>query len=633
MSFNRRKIHRICICVILFVIAVGNITIPERSNTQRTQQRRAYKYNATQNLCLCNETNRVVNAVYNRALLTQSEAGFWQQEAPFSALNCEQLVRSIPSHILKNGDIEHDQHTTDVNGTPRTTLKPSFDLSLQRLAEKLQKLENGSSSNPLKIVVIGGSMTTGMGYGRSKNDPRSAAWPRKLEQFMHEKWNTTHQHNSPVQVINLALGGADENTWLGGMDIIMNHAPFDIILVESAVNDQCDFKDQESKEKEVDRTSNLLLNMLMNFPNEPAVISVELFRVAGTSKGDANLHCRGHVKDVKNQTNNKECLYCPQWWKPQDWRKKAREKNSVSHVSYRDAVWPILNQPPPNLCHQYWTGLSHPQAGTQTLVASTILFQLMTVMHMKDELVGLLQDGRRTGKNNKVELTSMPKTVCLNPISSYRAIQDDPHNPMDVDTNENENKDGGSSDDSCWEFRADVQKKYGWICEHGRNTTMNRTKGVQEKYDHFSKNVDIGGDGKLIISRLVSYDTRMAKAQVWFSTSSADKTKSNSETSINIFQGDPVWNITSWHESRTSIPQPVVIELGALEFKPTITTNLQWPSKSISAAGNEEGATDTKSSTLEVTFNMRMLVGSSAASHKDTILGVDKFKLLGIVTC
>mmetsp|Transcript_15006 Transcript_15006/g.27211 ORF Transcript_15006/g.27211 Transcript_15006/m.27211 type:complete len:126 (-) Transcript_15006:132-509(-) len=125
----------------------------------------------------------------------------------------------------------------------------------------------------------------------------------------------------------------------------------------------------------------------------------------------------------------------------------------------------------------------------------------------------------------------------------------------------------------------------------------------------------------------------MAKAQVWFSTSSADKTKSSSETSINIFQGDPVWNITSWHESRTSIPQPVVIELGALEFKPTISTNLQWPSKSISAAGNEEGATDTTSSTLEVTFNMRMLVGSSTASRKDTILGVDKFKLLGIVTC
>jgi hypothetical protein len=62
------------------------------------------------------------------------------------------------------------------------------------------------------------------------------------------------------------------------------------------------------------------------------------------------------------------------------------------------------------------------------------------------------------------------------------------------------------------------------------------------------------------------------------------------------------------------------------------TTNLPWSSTSISTSVNKEGTTDTKSSTLEAVFNMKMLVGSLTASQKDTILGIDKFKLLGIVT-
>jgi hypothetical protein len=631
----------------------------------------SYKQNVDQ--LLCNETNRIVNSVYNDALLNSSESTFWQQDAPFSVLNCKQLIRSIPSHIMFE---DHTMNMSDsmsmsrsrsmsasTNTIANSKKQELFDLSLQRLAEKLKKLDQHQSSsplspsfNPLKIVVIGGSMTTGFtDFGRytgNNVDPRYGAWPRKLEQFMRRKWNTTSSHS--VQVVNLAQGGADENTWLGQLDVVMNYAPFDVILVESAVNDQCNYNDQESKEEEVNLKSDSLLNTLMNFPNEPAVLSVELFRTASTNKRDANMHCRGYVEVVNNHTGGKECTYCPQWWKPQDWRKKARERNSVSYISYRDAVWPILNEPPKNLCYQYWNGLSHPQTGTHTLVASTILFQFMAVIHRTDELLGLLEDGRHTG-NDKVELISPPKTVCLNPISSYRAIQNDPTNPMDVE-DENKNKErnkmmgkGGGNDDyidSCWEFRADVKQKYGWICEYSSNVTMNGTEAAVidennvQKHLHFAQNIRIGGDQKVIISRLVSYDDRMATAQVWFSHGINSATPNeNSEINTNIFVGDPIWNITSWHKDRTSIPQPVVIELDALETKNTTNTtsfSMQRPASLSIQTDNvrKEGlnAEFIKSSTFEVTFNMRLLVGSSIGNQNSAI-HAEKFKLLGIVSC
>ena len=111
----------------------------------------------------------------------------------------------------------------------------------------------------------------------------------------------------------------------------------------------------------------------------------------------------------------------------------------------------------------------------------------------------------------------------------------------------------------------------------------------------------------------------MAKAQVWFSSTSNSKMNSH----FNIFDGDPVWNITSWHKHRTSTPQPMMIELGALEFKDENSSH-------------KKSGSDDSSSTfpnVEVVFNMKMLIGSSTASQRDVVNGVDKFKLLGIVTC
>ena len=406
---------------------------------------------------LCNETNEIVETVYSRALQNETDAIAWQQSGSFLFLNCEQLTRSL-STTRNNYNENVTNNNTARSDDAEVEIELDHNLAMRRLSEKLSKLKLKdeksavTSDSSLKIVVIGGSMSTGwVDYSTVNNaDVANVAWPRKLEQFMHQKW-----HKSSVQVINLALGGANEDTWLGRLDVIMEYAP-DIILVESAVNDESDYHEQASIADHVNRTSYLLLNILMNFPTEPAVINVELFRIAHHNVRDANTHCRGHVGEV---VTSEACLYCEQWWKPQSWRKEARDLNSVSSISYRDAVWPILSQPPKELC-QYWSGLSHPESGVHAMVASTILFQFMVVMQKKDAFLELSKQRRNWGGGNKnaanvlLHQASIPENVCLSHISSFRAVQGDPNDAFlrDISSSNSRSKEQYTHANSCWKF-------------------------------------------------------------------------------------------------------------------------------------------------------------------------------------
>merc|ERR1711862_524110 len=193
---------------------------------------------------------------------------------------------------------------------------------------------------------------------------------------------------------------------------------------------------------------------------------------------------------------------------------------------------------------------------------------------------------------------------------------------------------GKDLSNSCWEFRADSKEKYGWICEYNNRDVANLTASEKIAYTHFSKTIKIGGNGKVILSRLVSYDEIMSNAQVWFSiisgSSSSYDSKYSANENSNIFKGNPVWNITSWHKDHTSIPEPIVIELDQLELNPITNSpheNTTWP-----FIVDEEDSSK-KLTNMEVTFNIKILVGSSAASQRDIVAGVDKLKLVGLVTC
>ena len=112
--------------------------------------------------------------------------------------------------------------------------------------------------------------------------------------------------------------------------------------------------------------------------------------------------------------------------------------------------------------------------------------------------------------------------------------------------------------------------------------------------------------------------------QVWFTSTTSSE---------NVFHGNPMWNISSSQAERTSIPQSQAIQLNGLKF--TEASNVHWPTKTdLEITGMEDRRTvRTTNSTILLTLNMQIVIGSSVASKEDGGIGVDKFKLLGITTC
>ena len=651
---------------------------------------------------ICNETNDLIHLTHSRIMdknfsvdtsvasnLSYSEAirnvhaeeekekSYWPgtlKYPSFQFLTCDQLTRSLQFQFLRRESGVDKKITSTMNYTSSSMSSTSImthnqtghillhrTLALQRLAAKLQKLNNTNNvdhhedlqqqQSILRILVIGGSMTTGfVDYGLSS---RELAWPRKLEQLMHEKWNNDDTSVNPstmapsssnphrVEVINLSVNAANEETWLGRLDTVMEQAPFDVILVESAVNDQCGYDHQAEKSAIVNATSYDLLNLLSNFPGEPAVISVELFRTAFRNRRDAKNHCPQNMTEVFDPLDGQVCDFCPQWWMPQGWRTEARDRNSIARVSYRDAVWPIQDDPPLNLC-KFWDGMSHPTMIVHTLVASTIMFQFLAMVNMQErdilvtekDLDGILEEDEII----KVDAPIVnPPNVCVRTVSSYRAMNGNDTDPMTLSQ---------SGDASCWKFMADVRKKYGWICELrtlpdlknasgesgyddivGNNRMLNLTETheknkaeVKDEQLLLRKEITVGSDKRVIVSRLVSYDERMASAEVWFSsvTLNTMTTQVPSYDMENVFIGSPTWEITSQHKDQTSIPVPITIQLENLNF--TNSSGMHW--------NNGKNGNPTT-----IIFNIRLLSGTSIASKKNGTGDIDKFKLIGVVTC
>ncbi|GFH46409.1 predicted protein [Chaetoceros tenuissimus] len=425
---------------------------------------------------------------------------------------------------------------------------------------------------------------------------------------MEEKWGT-----DSVEVLNIAAGGYNEDAWLSSIDVIAGYTPVDIILMESVVNDRGIYRTQEWDAKRVAETSDVLLNILMRLPGEPSVMSVELFTVSSKEKDDAKTACPGRVQFVNDPVLDfEQCYYCEFMWMPQTWRDAARKKNSVARVSYRDAVWPVQSHPPNNLC-QYWHGRWHPEVRTHSLVASTVVFHFSIVLEKQQELLALNQDENSVISLPNIEL---PDNVCLEPNTSMHTMQGNPFDPMDL-------LNDGSS---CWIFRSDSKDKYGWICEFGMDGT---TFGLNEEQTESSREllmgrnpddyltlqqeIQLGNDGKLIVTRLRSWDSRMAKADVWLST----------KTGENVFEGDPVWTIDSHSKYTTSsgnvsIAVPWFTNVREHAFK--ATTGLSWED----VAARKE---------TSIIFNIKLKTNTSQSSKEDSEHGIDKFKLLGITTC
>ena len=570
-------------------------------------------------------------------------------------------------------------------------------VSLQRLANKFKlamqpsSTQNNTSINTnthvLQVLVLGGSMTFGAGLQRGKRD----AWPAHLnkmlqlrtQEFIKEVFvaSTTSNKNSPpppvvlqFNITNLAMGGATAKIWTSKLSQIQNYHP-DLILLELAINDACNHDDVDEGQQRVSTTSKALFLKLLRLPSQPAIMTVELFRTAYTSRSNALRHCPGHALSIlssssssnnnnKNISNNNSNIhisnnttttataipdyyYCPQWWSPPDWRESARDKYHVPMISYRDAVWPRLASPPKRL-DKYWDGLAgHPSSKVHHLVATTVYFAVRVLWEHVDYFVGEtsgLDDNHKIDKAND-DSEDDEDDMC----GIVLAFEHQPQLALQESDNDNDNDDHDDLAQQIqkinlmaapWKgmhwvfgtddpFSTDRLDRYGWIYEQ-KNT--NHTNGGDVDAHVFRLAIKVGKHRKVVITHLASYDPRMATAKVWFSrplptppNNQINKDNDNLKKNMNVFPGAPTWNISSWHADKTSIPEVYTIKL-----PPGFTKDygLSWSTNTTTKGATAFSSTGSAAghSTISMTLNIAIIPGSSMTT-------IDKFKLLSVETC
>ena len=250
-------------------------------------------------------------------------------------------------------------------------------------------------------------------------------------------------------------------------------------FIELAINDQCEWVQIASRAKKVDTDSSLLFNLILSLGTHPAVVSVELFRSGYKGASDAKRHCGDHMLSF-----GPDVAFCEQWYMPQDWRAKARDRFRVPMVSYRDAVFPNLQDPPADL-NVTWDGLSHPGPHVHFWVAEAIFFGLLSI------------------RENLAESYVPPElkgSQCIHKKTSYYAYLGEEHFPV-------------KSHGCAWWFGEDVREKPGWIIDG-----THLPKGCDMKKDasrEITFEVEAAKLGLVQISFLTSYDIRMGVARIW----------------------------------------------------------------------------------------------------------------------
>lgn len=365
---------------------------------------------------------------------------------------------------------------------------------LYRITKYVELLEQQKAG---KIAVVGGSVEMGVSDYFNVGG-KLKAWPAKLEAMMRKVW-------PGVTVTNLAHGGYDAEQHLRVFDRYTSK-DFHLYLLEFAINDQVDLEMVPAQKGLVHKTSAKFYKLILSQPSRPAVMNVECFRSALNNKEDANEHCPGHVRKLPN-----DVFFCDQWWHPQTWRNAARNKYGVPAVSYRDAVFPDLANPPEDL-NSTWSGKSHPGPRVHFWIAETVFYAMQVLRE------NLAQYSKQVKKDD---------TICVQKKTTY-------------DANEGKLKFPAVKSGCGWNFREDVKGKPGWIVETKAGAAVVKGCDFGNKRNvKISFKMQTGKSGLITGSYLVSYDKRMGRAKVWINDNIKEATVLDSriESKVSIPRG------------------------------------------------------------------------------------------------
>lgn len=185
------------------------------------------------------------------------------------------------------------------------------------------------------------------------------------------------------------------------------------------------------------------------------------------------------------------------WWRVADYELPVPTAAGLPVVNYRDAVWPVLDDPP--MLGVYWgMGMSHPPRSVHELIADTV----------KYAFARLYADYEADARNatRVAECTAAitapvhnyPRMTCtsLTLHDAYILFRAPPTTRARA---------GVSATDGTWELREDVRGKPGWI-SYSESQPQLELKSTPKL--HFLVNVSTVGGAHppgLTISYLVSY--------------------------------------------------------------------------------------------------------------------------------
>lgn len=289
------------------------------------------------------------------------------------------------------------------------------------------------------VSVLGGSFT----FGTDCVGVSSCAWPRHIEPWIRRVrpyWRITVHNN--------AQSGVSAENWASSF---IEDA--DVYIVDTGVND---FGGRGDGLRSL--LSRLMTTKFSNATGvcrRPAVLYLQPYRTCGHLRDHCTSYCP--EAEMSQSADNSSYFWCNSFWGEGDVNvHSAVDFFGLPVASFRDAIWPVQNDPPPDF-PLFWNGLAeysinHPYGVTHQLYADMVKYALSRLLFISG---AQLQHDIEMYNSTGADVQPVDELCALraNQSTVFRMHKDDPTNfkPMLIEGN--------------WSFSADRPGKFGWILD------------------------------------------------------------------------------------------------------------------------------------------------------------------------
>ena len=176
----------------------------------------------------------------------------------------------------------------------------------------------------------------GLRPSRLVSRARPCAWPARLERLLSLLFAP-----AAVRVTNLARNGYNTRVWaMENVETISELRSADLIVHDGGISDA------EFDAAGVRAASLSFFSALLDMPNHPAAISLEVTRAADLRRSGTLSWLRPcRPQEELQGLLNTSMRFCSRWWEVPTHRAPVLEALRVPAITFRDAVWPVQGMP------------------------------------------------------------------------------------------------------------------------------------------------------------------------------------------------------------------------------------------------------------------------------------------------